>query len=304
MTHKFFPYLKLPLAFLLSINIAHAGYMEVTLLGTGTPRPSIERFGPATVIEANGHYFLFDSGRGATIRLQQAGIPLSKIEHIFLTHLHSDHISGLSDLWLTSWIWQRQLPIQLIGPVGTTELAKHLELAHQADLNYRTKNARLNPDAFNISSHEIGSEKVVYQQDGIKITAFLVDHHPVDPAYGYRIDSGEQSIVISGDTTYSENLIKHANNVDLLIHEIAAANVDLLARNPRLQKIMAYHTTPQQAALVFKATQAKAALYTHVLLFGTDEQSVLETTRSTYNGDVRIGHDLMKVGVGNVITFY
>ena len=304
MTLNPFPNIKLILILLFSINVAHAGYMEVTLLGTGTPRPSIERFGPATVIEANGRYFIFDSGRGATIRLQQAGIPLSKIEHIFLTHLHSDHISGLSDLWLTSWIWQRQQVIKLTGPVGTTELAKHLELAHQADLNYRTKNANLNPDTFNIDSQEISSEGVVYQQDGIKITAFLVNHHPVKPAYGYRIDSGEQSIIISGDTTYSENLIKHAKNVDLIIHEVAAANVDLLAQNPKLQKIMSYHTTPHQAGLVFKVTQPKAALYTHILLFGVDEQNVLEITRAYFNGDVRIGRDLMKIGVGKTITFY
>jgi ribonuclease Z len=278
--------------------------MEVTLLGTGTPSPSIERFGPATVIEANGRYFVFDTGRGITMRLQQAGIPLSKIEHIFLTHLHSDHISGLSDLWLTSWIWQRPHPIQLVGPVGTAALAQHLELAHQADFSYRTKNTKLNPKSFTLHTQEISSEGIVYQQDGIKITAFLVDHYPVEPAYGYRIDSGEQSIVISGDTTYSKNLIKHAKDVDLLIHEITAVNADLLAQNKRLRKVLSYHTTPEQAAKVFKAVQPKAAIYTHVLLFGIDEQSVLEATRSCFDGDVRMGHDLMKIGVGNTITFY
>lgn len=304
MRPKRLPFISLTLALLLSINIAHAGYMEVTLLGTGTPRPSIERFGPATLIEANGRYFMFDSGRGATIRLQQAGIPLSKIEHIFLTHLHSDHISGLSDLWLTSWIWQRQHPIQLTGPVGTTNLAEHLELAHQADLSYRRQHTKLNPAAYRINSHEIDFEKVVYKEDNLKITAFLVNHDPVKPAFGYRIDSGEHAIVISGDTTYSENLIKHAKNVDLIIHEVASADVDLLTKNPRLQKIMSYHTTPQQAAQVFKLTQPKAAVYNHVLLFGVAEQSLLAGTHSSYSGDVRIGHDLMKIGVGNKITFY
>tara|TARA_R110002111_G_scaffold135053_4_gene201047 strand:- start:2476 stop:3312 length:837 start_codon:yes stop_codon:yes gene_type:complete len=278
--------------------------MEVTLLGTGTPSPSIERFGPATVIEASGHYFVFDSGRGTTIRLQQAGIPLSKIEHVFLTHLHSDHVSGLSDLWLTSWIWQRPQPIQLTGPVGTSALAKHLELAHQADKGYRTKNTHLNPDTFNIMSHEIDGEGIVYQKDGIIITAFFVDHHPVEPAYGYRIDSGEQSIVVSGDTTYSDNLIKHAKGVDLLIHEVASAEADLLAQNTRLQKVLSYHTTPLQAAQIFNAVKPRSAVYNHVLLFGVDEQNVLESTRSRYPGDLRMGADLMKIGVGETITFY
>jgi ribonuclease Z len=304
MTLKSSPYHNLLLILLFFVNTAHAGYMEVTLLGTGSPRPSIERFGPATVIQANGRYFVFDSGRGITIRLQQAGIPLSKIEHVFLTHLHSDHISGLSDLWLTSWIWQRPHPIQLTGPVGTKALAQHLELAHQADFNYRTKNTKLSSDTFALLSKEVTSEGVVYEQDGIKITAFLVDHYPVEPAYGYRIDCGEQSIVISGDTTFSKNLIQHAKGVDLLIHEVAAASSDLLTQNARLQKVISYHTTPKQAGQIFEAVQPKAAIFTHVLLFGVNEQAVIETTRTCFDGDVRMGHDLMKVGVGDAVTFY
>lgn len=281
-----------------------AAYMEVTLLGTGTPRPSIERFGPATVVEANGRFFIFDSGRGITIRLQQAGISLSKIEHVFLTHLHSDHISGLSDLWLTSWIWQRPTKLDLTGPKGTQALAKHLTIAHQADMQYRTKHTELDKRVFEMTSHDIASEGVVYDHDGVKITAFLVNHSPVEPAYGYRIDSGEQSIVISGDTTYSKNLIKYAKNVDLLIHEIAGADANLLASNPRLKKVMSYHTTPEQAAKVLEASKPKAAVFTHVLFFGIDDKAALDSTRTNFDGDVRIGQDLLKIGVGATITFY
>lgn len=281
-----------------------AAYMEVTLLGTGTPVPSIERLGPATAVEVNGRFFIFDSGRGTTIRLHQAGISLSKIEHVFLTHLHSDHISGLSDLWLTSWIWQRSNKLKLTGPKGTQALAKHLTLAHQADLHYRTKHTKLNKTLFEITSHDIASEGVVYDSNGVKITAFLVNHSPVEPAYGYRIDSGEQSIVISGDTTYSKNLIQFSKNVDLLIHEIAAADADILARNPRLKKIMSYHTTPEQAVNVLKVTKPKATVFTHVLLFGVDAKKALESIHTYFSGDVRIGQDLMKIGVGETITFY
>ena len=289
--------------FLIYSSNLSAAYMEVTLLGTGTPRPSIERFGPATVVEANGRFFIFDSGRGITVRLQQAGIALSKIEHVFLTHLHSDHISGLSDLWLTSWIWQRSNKLKLTGPIGTQALAKHLTLAHQADLHYRAEHTKLNKTVFEISSHDIASEGIVYNHNGVKITAFLVNHYPVEPAYGYRIDSGEQSIVISGDTTYSKNLIQFSKNVDLLIHEIAAADANLLASNPRLKKVMSYHTTPEQAGKVLKATKPKATVFTHVLLFGVDAKTALESTRTYFNGDVRIGHDLMKISVGETITF-
>ena len=302
--HSLLPCLHLFLTLLFFIDTARAGYMEVTLLGTGTPKPSIDRFGPSTLIEANGRYFIFDSGRGVSIRLQQAGVALSKVENIFLTHLHSDHISGLSDLWLTSWIWQRQHPIQLTGPVGILALSQHLELAHQADFAYRTKNTNLNPNFFPILTKEISSEGIIYQHNGIKITAFLVNHNPVEPAYGYRIDSGEQSIVISGDTSFSKNLIKHAKGADLLIHEIAAANSELLAGNPRLQKVISYHTTPQQAGQIFKAAEPKAAVFNHVLLFGVSERAVLDATRESFNGDVRMGYDLMKIGVGDELIFY
>ena len=297
-------FLKLFLILLFFIDTAHADYMEVTLLGTGTPKPSIDRFGPSTLIEANGRYFIFDSGRGLSIRLQQAGVALSKVENIFLTHLHSDHISGLSDLWLTSWIWQRQHPLRLTGPVGTLALSQHLELAHQADLLYRTKNTNLNSDFFPILAKEIVSEGIIYQHDGIKITAFLVNHYPVEPAYGYRIDSGEQSIVISGDTTFSKNLIKYAKGADLLIHEVAAANSELLAGNSRLQKVISYHTTPEQAAQIFSATEPKAAVFNHVLLFGINERAVLDATQESFDGDVRMGYDLMKIGVGVELIFY
>ncbi len=297
-------FLKLFLILLFFIDTAHADYMEVTLLGTGTPKPSIDRFGPSTLIEANGRYFIFDSGRGLSIRLQQAGVALSKVENIFLTHLHSDHISGLSDLWLTSWIWQRQHPLRLTCPVGTLALSQHLELAHQADLLYRTKNTNLNSDFFPILAKEIVSEGIIYQHDGIKITAFLVNHYPVEPAYGYRIDSGEQSIVISGDTTFSKNLIKYAKGADLLIHEVAAANSELLAGNSRLQKVISYHTTPEQAAQIFSATEPKAAVFNHVLLFGINERAVLDATQESFDGDVRMGYDLMKIGVGVELIFY
>ena len=290
------------LAFLASP--VYANYIEVTLLGTGTPRPSLERFGPSTLVQAKGRFFLFDSGRGTTIRLAQAGVPLSQIEHIYLTHLHSDHISGLSDLSLTSWIWQRPTPLKLTGPTGTKNLAKHLNQAYAADFDYRTKNTGLDPKTFDIDGRNISAEDIIYKQDGITITAFLVDHHPVEPAYGYRLDYGDASVVISGDTTYSTNLIKHAKNVDLLIHEIAAANTQLLARNPRLNKVLSYHTTPEQAGRLLEIIQPKAAVYNHVLLFGIDEETILETTRSFFQGNLRVGKDLMKIGVGETSTFY
>lgn len=282
-------------------QIAYADYLEVTLLGTGTPRPSIERFGAATLVQAGGHNFLFDVGRGATIRLKQAGLTPNQIDKVFLTHLHSDHISGLDDLWITGWVWQRRSLLNVTGPAGTHKLVKGLRKSYSADIAYRNDNAKLDPSLAKINSHEV-LEDIVFQQDGVTIRSFLVDHGPVKPAIGYRLDFGDRSIVISGDTTYSENLIEHAQSADLLVHEITAANASLLKRNKRLRKIVAYHTNPEQMSKTLLKTKPRLAVLNHVLLFGVSEQQVIEDISDAYQGEIAMGHDLMNIGIGDAIN--
>jgi ribonuclease Z len=296
--------LLLFLSTLLLSNASLASYIEVTLLGTGTPRLDIARLGPATLVETKGKYFLFDSGRATSVRLQQARISPAQINHIFITHLHSDHINGLADVWLTSWIWQRQMPLTVIGPTGTVSMMRHMKKAYQNDIRYRAANDKLDPKHSDIISTEIAGDQIVYQHDGITITAFTVNHGLVKPAFGYRIDSDDHSVVISGDTTYSDNLISHAKDVDLIVHEIADADQKLLADNPRLTKVMAYHTTPSQAALVLNQVKPKEAVFTHILLFGITEQEVMSKIQQQYNGSIHIGHDLLKIGVGEKVSVY
>ncbi len=282
------------------LQAAYADYLEVTLLGTGTPRPSIERFGSATLVSAGGQFFLFDVGRGATIRLKQAGITPNQIDKVFLTHLHSDHISGLDDLWITGWMWQRQQLLDVSGPTGTHQLVNGLRDAYAADISYRGANVGLDDDKAKIESVEI-EPGVVYQQEGVTIRAFLVEHAPVKPAYGYRVEFGDRVVVISGDTTYSENLVKHAQKADLLIHEITAADPALLKRNKRLNSVVAYHTNPDQMAEVLNKTNPRLAVLNHVLLFAVSEEQVIDKIKMQYSGDVTMGYDLMKIGVGNTI---
>ncbi len=278
---------------------ACADYMEVTLLGTGTPRPSIERFGSATLVNAGGQYFLFDVGRGATIRLQQAGITPNQIDKVFLTHLHSDHISGLDDLWITGWVWQRQELLKVHGPLGTDQLVEGMRDAYAADISYRVANVGLD-DSAKIKSVEI-KPGVVYEKENVKISAFLVEHKPVKPAYGYRIEFGDRAVVISGDTTYSENLIKHTQQADLLIHEITAASPALLKQNKRLSSVVAYHTNPNQMSEVLNKTKPNMTVLNHVLLFGVPENQVITKIKQQYSGEVVMGYDLMKISVGNSI---
>ncbi|QMU61107.1 MAG: MBL fold metallo-hydrolase [Gammaproteobacteria bacterium] len=278
----------------------NADFIKVTLLGTGSPRPSVERSGPAILVEVGGKYLLFDSGRGVVQRLQQLDIRISDIQHIFITHLHSDHISALDDVWLTGWIYQRPLPLNIYGPNGTKSFVDHLGHSYSYDVQLRNQYSGLDINAGAVATNDI-KPGVIFSEDGVKVTAFLVDHRPVDPAFGYRIDFGKRSVVISGDTTYSQSLVDHSLKTDLLVHEIMAVKSEILENNPRLQKIQRYHTNPEQLIKVLDSTKPRAAVMTHVIIVGTPEEEVLKQVNDGYEGELYMGEDLMSIEVGSSI---
>jgi len=278
----------------------HADYMRVTLLGTGSPRPSVDRNGPAVLVEVGGKYLLVDAGRGVVQRLQQLDIRISDIHQVFLTHLHSDHISALDDIWLTGWIYQRSLPLNIYGPKGAKSFVDYLSQAYSHDVQLRNQYSGLDPNSGVVVAYDI-KPGVIYSENGVKVTAFLVDHKPVDPAYGYRIDFGERSVVISGDTTYSQSLVDHSVGIDLLVHEIMSVKSEILEKNPRLQKIQRYHTSPEQLVKVLNGVKPRAAVLTHVIIVGTTEDDVLQQVNNGYKGELYMGEDLMSVEVGSSI---
>ncbi len=278
----------------------YADYMRVTLLGTGSPRPSVDRNGPAILVEVGGKILLFDSGRGVVQHLQQLDIRISEIQQIFLTHLHSDHISALDDVWLTGWIYQRPQPLNIYGPKGTKSYIDHLQQAYSYDVQLRNQHSGLGLNAGVVVTNEI-KPGVIYSENGIKVTAFLVDHKPVDPAYGYRIDFGDRSVVISGDTSYSQSLVDHSAGIDLLVHEIMSVKDEILEKNPRLQNIQRYHTNPKQLLKVLSAVKPRTAVLTHVILVGVSEDSVLQQVSGEYEGELYMGEDLMSIEVGSSI---
>ncbi len=287
---------------LLMVRPAVAQDITVTLLGTGSPPPVMNRFGPATLIEAGGHRFIVDAGRGALQRLAQLTVPWQSIEGVFFTHLHSDHIVGFPDLWLTGWVLGRDRPVRIWGPSGTKSMATHLGAAYAFDIGMRERDQGLPSAGVAIDARDIG-EGVALETDGVRITAFLVDHGPIAPALGYRIDYRGRSVVISGDTRVSDNLVKHAGGVDLLLHEVAApATLARANMSPsRQHQILALHVTPEQAAEVFARTKPKLAVYTHVLQPSATEADVIVPTRATYAGRVELGEDLMVITIGDTV---
>ena len=293
---------------------AFAQALTVTLLGTGSPILLPQRSGPSILVEANGQKLLFDVGRGAAGRLWQSGVPLRDVTAVFFTHLHSDHVTGFPDLWLTGILpnksfARRSVPMRVYGPTGTKSMMTYLTRAYEADIRIRQADEKSSVAGARIVARDV-HQGVVYEVAGVKVTAFDVDHGDlIKPALGYRIDYGGHSVVLSGDTRPTENLIRFATGTDVLFHEVAAARPELLARSDAARRIIGHHTTPDQAAVIFGRVRPRLAVYTHIVLLSTETDiapptidDLLTLTRTKYDGPLEIGTDLMRVEVGDSVT--
>ena len=257
--------------------------MIITLLGTGTPNLDNDRWGPSTLIQAGKYIILFDCGRGTLLRIKQAGVNPNLVSKIFLTHLHSDHSVGIPDLWLTGWEMGREKPLQVWGPEGTQAFAFHLREAFIADVDGR----QLAPQCLPESSAKIKAvdiqEEEVDLSDDLKITSFLVDHGSFKPALGFRVDYRKVSVVLSGDTKFSDNLVEHIMGADIVIHNAWVA--------PESSAALQLVASPEKAAEVFNMVKPKLAIVSH---YNTDV-SLDARIRSSYKGPLLIGKDLQTV---------
>ena len=287
----------------------------VTLLGTGFPRPLIDRFGPCTLVEAGGLQLLFDCGRGTAQRLYQiepwnpAIGNAEKYDKLFLTHLHSDHTTGIADLWISGNIFGRHRnKLRIWGPRLTGYMMEHLVKAFEPDRKVRHE-ARIHrgdpthSDGLEIEVKEI-DEGYVYEENGVKVVPFRVNHYDEyseEPSLGYRVEYSGKSVVISGDTRLCENLVKYSKGVDLLIHEVAAGPIGV-ELPPRQRRPLVHHTQPEEAGRVFSMAKPKMAVYNHIIQFqnvSLDEMMI--RTREEYDGQVLFGEDMMKIEVGDSV---
>ena len=281
---------------------------QVVLLGTGNPFPDPDRSGPATAIVVNRSAYLVDFGPGVVRRAKAAmfdrgiaALEPTNLTIAFATHLHSDHTLGYPDLIFTPWVMGRKVPLEVYGPKGIKAMTDHILAAWQADIEERVSTETWQPrnyrDTYKVNVHEISSG-VIYKDANVTVTAFPTKH-AFPETYGYRFDTADRSIVISGDTTYSQTTIDACHGCDVLIHE--ASTLEWLAKRPDFQPYAAkYHTnTTQLAELASKAKPRLLIIYHASIVLrpalrpqASSPEELLKEVLSGYSGEVVVARDL------------
>jgi ribonuclease Z len=284
--------MKLLLAFTWIVAAAFAQDTRVILLGTGTPNPEPEHSGPAVAIVTGQNVYVVDCGPGVVRRAAQAGIRMEQLTRVFITHLHSDHTTGLPDLIFTPAVTGRKDPFEVYGPPGIAAMTNHILKAWKEDMHIRLDG--LEPavkQAYVVHAHEV-RPGVIYRDDAVRVSAIPVVHGAWKYAYGYRFEAGGKVIVISGDTTYSTALLEAARDCDILVHEFYSQK-GWDARTPDWQRYhAAYHTSAIDLGKLAAAAKPKKLVLYHELPMGQPPEQVIREIREHFNGDVIYGKDL------------
>jgi len=280
------------------------GTIRVHLIGTGGPELTPTRLGMTTLIEAAGQTLTFDVGRGALQNIYLSRIDPRGVTKIFLTHLHSDHIEDLPSIWITPWfMFGRKSNIEVWGPAGTRQMVEGMRMMYGHDIEHRA-NPIFKREYLDIKVHEI-TEGIVYDEGEVKVTAFPVEHDDGNPAFGYRVDAVGRSILLSGDTTYSENIVKYGMKADLIIHNVVAFSA-AMTKAGILKPVLDKLTTPEQAAEIFSKTGPRLAIFSHIVKKelpndAGDDVLIERTRRAGYAGPLAMGYDRMTIDIGDEI---
>jgi ribonuclease Z len=275
---------------------------QVVVLGTGTPIINPDRSGPSVAVVVNGSAYLVDFGPGVVRRAAAVArdkkitaLTPRNLKVVFATHLHSDHTAGLSDLYLTPAVEGRPGPLELYGPPGIAEMARHIQAAYVKDVAIRVKGLEHgNAKAYRINAHEVRAG-IVYKDANVTVRAFAVAHGTWDFSYGYRFDTADRSIVISGDTGPTQKIVRACHGCDLLLHEVYSVQW-FQERTPAWQKYHStFHTSSAELAKVAAAAAPKQLILYHQLFRPADDVDAVligEMRTAGYTGPVASAHDL------------
>lgn len=271
---------------------------KLVLLGTGTPFADPDRSGPSLAIVVNNTSYIIDCGPGVVRRAAAAfqkgikGLEASELKHLFITHLHSDHTVGYPDMIFTPAVLNRNAALEVYGPKGLQEMTNHIMAAYKEDMDIRIKGLEYgNAEGYKVNVHEV-IPGIIYKDTNVTVKAFRVIHGSWPEAFGYRFETKDKIIVVSGDCTYSEELIRNAKDCDILVHEVYSMQ-GLAKREKRWQDYhSSFHTSTKQLADIANAVKPKTVVLIHQLLFGSGKESLLDEIEQWYKGKVIYGNDL------------
>lgn len=277
------------------------GRTSVVMLGTGTPNADPDRSGPAVAVVVDSTAYLVDAGPGVVRRAAAAwrsGVPAlepSRLNRVFVTHLHSDHTVGLPDLLLTPWVLERPGPLEVYGPPGIADMMHHIEAAWARDIDIRLNGLepRENTEAWRADVHEVSSPGIVYRDSLVTVTAVPVHHGSWPVAWGYRFQTPDRVIVISGDATPTAAIAEACSGCDVLVHEVYSARTFQGRSGPWQRYHADFHTSTTELAKLATEARPKLLVLYHQLYWGaTDEDLVNEVKAAGYAGKVVSGRDL------------
>jgi len=271
--------------------------LQVIILGSGSPLPDPARAGPATLVRTAAGDLLFDCGRGVLMRAAAAGSGAGAFRALFLTHLHSDHITDLNDIVTMRWAMSFQPhPLIVFGPVGTSALLRATEAMLEPDIGYRL--AHHDDLTWRPVTTVTEVEKgVVFDEGGVQVTVAPTDHAPVRPTVGFRIDEGRRSVVIAGDTVPCAGLDELCGGADVLVHTVVRRDLIESFGLPRLTDVLDYHSSVADAAQTAARHGVRTLLLTHLVPApapGT-EQEWLDQAAAHFHGEVLLATDLQTV---------
>ncbi|HEV2116201.1 MAG TPA: MBL fold metallo-hydrolase [Terriglobales bacterium] len=279
-------------------NIPPATHTQVVVLGTGTPEPYPDRSGPAVAIVVNGAAYLVDCGPGVVRRAEAAeqngikALNVKNLKIVFITHLHSDHTLGYPDLIFTPWVLHRAAPLEAYGPRGLRGMTDHILKAWKEDIRVRTRGLEeANRTGYKVEVHEI-APGVVYQDQNVKVTAFPVKHGSWKQAFGYRFDTPDRSVVLSGDTAPVDTVVQACNGCDVLLHEVYNPGGAEMHQEHWKEYFAAFHTSPQQLGDIATRAHPKLLVLYHQVLEHLPEQDLVKQVGSYYRGKFVSAHDL------------
>lgn len=283
----------------------HDNKMRLILLGTGGgPRPRKARSAPAQVILFNDTAYVVDCGDGVARQLVFAGVSLPRLRHIFITHHHSDHNADYGNLILLAWAAGLRTRVDAWGPPPLEKMTQQFFEMNAYDIATRTTDEGRVPLAPLVHVHELNEGGVVMQDENVKVTAALVHHPPVVPAFGYRFDARDRSIVISGDTAPSDNLIQLAQGADVLVHDaLYVPGIDRLVAGVSnatslKQSILSHHTAAEDAGRIAQAAGVKILVLSHLVPAedpAVTDQMWIDAAHAHFRGPVIVGKDLLEI---------